>query len=247
MNISAPVNSNVSGISGVPTRRGLDKAGNLVFLPYDPKAPISEKGLRTSKVMYKTAKTGENAGIKKGNNVCMLVEPLESADVTANIDRLIPHIIGMLELEQDKIIKAAHIAGGDDSTLEVSAIDIEHILAVLEAERVSGRMTKEVITDWFDSELADTLTVLFADKLGISEEPTQQEADKIDAFIGVYRAKFAGLSSGVVSYSVDESTKLLAALEKCGIDFVADIIAARIREKLNKMINPVEVHELIDL
>jgi len=120
-----------------------------------------------------------------------------------------PHVITMLEVEQDKLIKAAHISGGDSATLEPDSIDITAIIAALEAERVSGRMSKEVITEWFDAAMADTLMVLFADKLGIGDTPTEAQADKIDSLISVYRAKYCGLASNLVNYAVEEAEKSL--------------------------------------
>jgi len=229
--------------------RGQDANGNLVFLPYDPKAPITENGRRTAKVMYKIAKTGENAGIKKGNNVCMLVPPFSPDDVTPQINKLMPHIITMLEVEQDKLIKAAHTS--DDVTLSPAEISLDAIITALEAERVSGRMSKEVITAWFDEYMSDTLTVLFADKLGISSEPTQAQADKIDSLIAVYKAKYCGLASNLVNYAIEEAEKLVVAMDKCevGVDVNADgdIIGARIRERLEKMAKPADMTALLDL
>lgn len=225
--------------------RGRDSEGNYTFLPYDPKAPISEKGLRTSKVMYKVAKTGENAGVVKGNNVCMLLAPLNTEEVKEKLDKLMPHVIDYLESEQDKIVKAAHTS--DDVTLSPEFLDIDAIIIALETSASAGRMNKEIITSWFTDNMADMLTVLFADKLGISDTPTDSETQKLNQFLEVYKSKYAGLASNLVSYQPEESDKLLVAMDKCEIDASNDMIGARIKEKLIKMKQPVDMSVLVDL
>ncbi len=226
--------------------RGMDSTGNYVYLPYDPKAPTSEKGRRTIAVLYKVAKTGKNAGIKKGNNVCLLVPPLSISEIENNIDKLMPHVLAMCEVEQNKIAKTLHISGGDDVLVSPTEISIDSIIRSLEAERVSTRLNKETVQSWFDTELADSLTILFADKLGLSDSLTQNEEDKLNSLVGVYKTKFSNLASNVVTYQPAEAEKLMIAMDKCDIDMKNDIIAAKLGEKLDKMINP-SLDALMDL
>lgn len=223
--------------------RGLDSQGNYIFLPYDPKAPITEAGKRTIKIMYKVAKTGANAGIVKGANSCLLVAPLKVSDVEENVEALKLHVLAMLEAEQDKIAKGFHLAGS--SLVSPSNLTVVEIIKSLEAERESGRMNKEILTDWFTETLADNLMLLFAGKLGVSEVPTVEESKKVERFVDVYKNKFCGLASNLVTYQKDEAEKLLIAMEKCEVDFVNDSIAGKVKEKLERMIKPVNVEELL--
>ena len=225
--------------------RGMNSEGAYIFLPYDPKAPISEAGKRVIKVCYKVAKQGKNAGVVKGKNSCLIVEPIVAEDVNNAdvVNRLLPHVIAMCEAERDKIAKDFHLSGAQSVSQE--ALDINAIIASLEAEAVSGRMNKEIITSWFDSEVSDILTVLFSQKLGITETSGAEEIKKLDRFITVYRDKFCGLASNLVTYQIEEAKKLLEALDKCELDFDSDMIASKIREKLNKMLSPTNVEELL--
>lgn len=218
-------------------QRGTNEAGNFVFMPYDAKAPVFEAGLRTVKCLYKTA-SGKN-------NVCALINPLEVSEVTEKFDSLMPHFMSYLESEQDKIVKSLHTS--DDASFTPDSISLDAVINALNAERSSGRMNKEIIGAWFDSELADSLTVLFADKLGISDSPTQEETDKLDSFISVYRAKFSGLAANSVHYQVEECDKLLVALDKCEVDSASDLVAGKIVEKLEKMKKPADMSALIGL
>jgi len=227
--------------------RGINTEGSYTFISYDPKAPVSEAGRRTAKVMYKT---NMKTGVKAGNNVCLLVEPLSRLEVLDNTEKLVPHIIAMLEAEQDRMIKDFHIS--DDSIVSPESISLEAIITSLESTATSSaRINKEVLSNWFDNSLADTLTVLFADKLGISANPTTAEVQKVQNFMAVYKTKYSGLASNLVSYSVEEADKLLIAIDKVAeLDTGFDrneLITAKVIDKLTKMKTPVNVAEYLDL
>ena len=223
--------------------RGVNADGDLVFLSYDATAPVVEAGKRTVKLMYKVnPKTQKAAGV----NSCLLVEPITSEDLTSEIQaKLVPHIINMLEVEQDKLVRTAHLSGVE--SVSSDSIDIEAIITSLETVRASTRMNKEVITSWFEANMKDTLTVLFADKLGVSEVPTEKDAENITRFLDVYKNKFNGLASNLVSYQKEEAVKLMEAVTKCDVDKNTDLVSAKIIEKLDKMVNPASSSELMDL
>jgi len=111
-------------------------------------------------------------------------------------------------------------------------------------------MTQEVIANWFDVSLAESLSVLFADKLGLSETPTNEESEKVEMFVSVYKNKFSGLASNLVNYSIEETDKLLSALDKCSeLDdkINSDLVSIKIKTKLVNMKTPVDLAEMLDL
>jgi len=223
--------------------RGTNLDGNYTFMPYDAKAPVVEKGLRTIKVMYKkNMKTGTIGG----NNVCILAKPLDiEEDIKPNIEKLLPYILTLCEAEQDKLVKSFHTS--DDVEIIPSSINIEAIINSLEAARTESlRINKELLGSWFDSSMADTLTVLFADKLGISSEPSQEEIKKLESFLNVYKNKYSGLASNLVQYSKDEAEKLITALDKCEIDS-GDVVGMKVKEKLIKMVETPNLEEVLGL
>ena len=222
--------------------RGTNEAGNLVFLPYDAKAPIVEVGRRTAKIMYKIAKTGANAGVVKGINSCLLVAPLDDADVNDNWEELKPFVRSFLESKQDEVIKAIHLREVKEVSLD--SINMNAIISHLKASQVSARVNKEMIASWFDSSISDILAVRLAEKLGVSETPTEADADKIDMFLNVYKSRLSGLASNLTSYLPEEAEKLLKAVE---VVEVKDAISMKLVERLDKMINPASSEELLSL
>ena len=219
-------------------RRGMTENGNLTYLPYNAKAPVIEPNLRTIKVMYKKPKDGS----KQKDNVCLLVDPVTEAEVKPFLPALMPHIIAMCETTQDAIAKELHTS--NDTLIEPTQLDMESIVSKLERDAISQRINKETINSWFDSNMADVMSVLFADKLGLSENPTQEDSDKVDRFVSVYRNKFAGLASNMTAYQPNEAEKLVEAMEKCEIA-ETDLLAAKLKDKLVKMQNPVDTMELL--
>lgn len=220
--------------------RGLSVNGEYRFLPYDAKAPVTESNLRTAKVMYKTPKDGS----KRKDNVCLLVAPITTDQILDSVEELLPHIVAMCEQTQDSIAKDLHTS--NDVTIPVDSLNMTAIVAKLTESATSGRMNKETITSWFDSNIADTMSVLFANKLGVSEEPTQEDSDKVDRFVTVYRNKYAGLASNTTIYQPQEAEKLLEAIQKCDVaDY--DLVASKLKEKLTRMSKPVDTIELLGL
>lgn len=210
--------------------RGMNEAGNMVFLPYDAKAPVTEVGKRTAKIMYKRDKSGKIAG----TNSCLLVAPITSEHVTevATNEAWHKHIVSFLESEQDKLIRALHVAGNEEVTDK--AISLDAILTSLNTETVSARLTKDTVNQWFNENLADTLTVAFADKLGVTEESSDEDVTKVERIVATYKGKFAGLASNVTVYPTEMIDKLMTALDSCEVD-KTEVITSKVIGKLESM------------
>ena len=221
--------------------RGTDLNGNYLFEAYDPKAPVttSEKDYRIAKVMYKrNNKTGKIAGA----NSCLIIPAMDETSIMSHLGELMPHFRSFLEAEQDKMIKEAHLKSV--SFVSPVDIDIKSIVQFLESESVSGRMNKELIELWFTTHLQESLTLLFADKLGMTIERYQDETSKLYLTVQVYKNLFTKMASNTVSYQKPEAEKLLQAIEVCEVSG-DDLVTIKIKEKLDKMINPVNTMELL--
>ena len=221
--------------------RGTDLNGNYTFEGYEPKSPVSvsDSSYRVAKVMYKTnKKTGKIAG----ENSCLIVPHITGEDVTSHLEALTKHVVNMLESEQDKIIKGYHLDKVSFVTPETISIDA--IIESLEAVATSGRMNKELIVAWFTENLADDLIILFADKLGCEVERMEDETSKLFLTIEVYKNLFSKMASNTTFYQPHEATKLMQAIDVCEADS-NDSITVKLKEKLGKMINPVNTMELL--
>lgn len=129
-------------------------------------------GQRLSKVGYKTTEKQK----AKFPSVCASVPMIASSEILANSEALIPYVKTLLEDAQDKILKSLY-ESSDGTLLSVGDDDlsISSILAFLESESTGGRLTKDVVSKWFDSTIAENLTVVLADKLGFSELTDENE------------------------------------------------------------------------
>lgn len=205
---------------------------NHSVISYDPKSTKPFTGQRLSKVTYKTNndKNSEWYGIKRDSK-CVSLPLIKNDDVVANISILTPHFIEYLHTVQDKIVREKVDAGA--SSIAMADINIAAIADYLDNNNESGRLTKESVASWFTDNIAESLTVALADKLGISETPTDAESDKIIAVVEAFKGKISSLAGGKTAYEPKICKSLLNALELAP---AGDALATRFAARLNKMI-----------
>ena len=221
----------------------IDNAAHSV-VSYDPKSSKPFSGQRLSKVQYKTVtdKSSELYGIKRPS-MCVSIPIISTEAVVTNITALAPHVIGYLHGVQDKMIKEM-IENGQKSITNES-ISIAGILDWLEVNNESGRITKETVGNWFDETISENLAVVLADKMGVSEVPTDAESNQIMKAVSAFKEKIASLAGGKTSYEpkVAESLKKCLALAEEG-----DALKDRFVARLDKMIKEAnEGMALVDL
>jgi len=200
------------------------------FAAYDAQhSPAPATGNRISKCLYRSDSKEALA-----NSYIELPE-LAEAEVQEQLTVLMPHLISYLETVQDSIVKASHKSGYD--AVQASAVALPAIIDKLESTG-EGRLNKEAVFAWFDSSMADMLMVAFADKMGISDQPTEAEEERLSATLNVYRVKYGALAGGKSVYMPEEAEKLVKAIEVAG---AADTsLGARFVARLNKMQEPEE-------
>ncbi len=201
------------------------------YRPYD--SQLGEQpalaGYRNVKCLYKTNK---QTGIAAGDNSQVRIEDgITEEVVIERITELAPYLIGFLQGEQDKIVKKLHLAGM--TLLSPTQYSLDEVIAALEASGVSQRLNKEQIEAWFSTEMYEPLLVAFADKMGVSEHPTEEQQAKLDTVIAVYKAKFGSLASGKTHYRTEEADMLLRAIEVTGVE--ATSMGKRFVARLLKM------------
>lgn len=183
---------------------------------------------RLAKIVFKSGKKTQ----KQSDSMCVSVPKIKESQelIDANISNLMPHIHTLLEDAQDGIIRSLVVSGKTE--VHDSEISIAECIKFLEDENKGARLTKETVTEWFTDSLQDLLTVAFADKLGISDTPTEVETKKLEQQINVYREKFASLAGGKTVMVPEIAKKLLKALELAPND---DVMAQRFTKRLEKM------------
>lgn len=217
---------------GVVIMSIIDNAGHSV-VTYDGKnKPFT--GQRLAKFSWKTVtdKTSALCGIKRDSK-CVSLPMISDQDIASNLLILTPHIATFLHGAQDKIIREILEERNSVSTVTTDSISIAAICEWLDGNDESGRLTKESVATWFKENVEEMLTVALADKLGVSETPTQAESDRIIATVEVFRSKVAALAGGKTSYEPKICKSLISALELAP---AGDALATRFTSRLNKMI-----------
>jgi hypothetical protein len=164
-------------------------------------------------------------GFKGGDikSQCVSIPELEVSE--DEYVQLKPYVIAWLQGEQDKLIRAAIITGA--RTVATSQIDVISIMEALDVESESSRLTKDMISTWFDASLSAPL----ADAL--RAKAPQATPEQIAGALTGYKDKIASLSGGRVSMSEDVLVLLGKALAYCG---AGDVIGARLSGKVANMV-----------
>jgi hypothetical protein len=210
------------------------------FKQYDPKAvPENGAGLRFSKCQYREDK---KAGTAAKDSACIEIPEMTEVEVTDNITVLMPHILGLLEDTQDAIVKEHH--KGSYSEVLASSIDIAAVIDRLDATG-EGRLNKEKVFQWFDTDVKDMLMLAFAEKLGISDTPTTEELVRLATTLEVYKVKYGALAGANSHFMPEECDKLIKAITVASAE--SSVIGTRFIRRLEKMKAPKEAAEMLGL
>lgn len=205
------------------------------FQDYDAKhAPTASDGNRIAKCLYRS----DNKEAR--TNSYVEVPSFTEAEVTDQLVVLMPHLITYLETVQDGIIKGYHTS----SYTEVfeSAIKLNAVIDKLESAG-EGRLNKEQVFSWFDETMKDSLTVAFADKMGLSDEPSEAEEERLTAIVDAYRTKLGALAGGKSRFMPEECVRLQQAIDVAEADETP--LGARFMQRLEKMQEPEQADELL--
>ncbi len=199
------------------------------FAAYDSKNPTSPAtGNRLSKVQFR----GEQA--KKHEPVFIEVAEISEETVTENMVVLMPHLMNLVTATQDTIIREHHIAGYLE--VQADAISFDAIVDKLESTG-EGKLNKDKIFAWFDADVKDKITVAFANKWGLSDQPSEQEEKKLNELVNTYRTNYGALAGASSTFMPDTCNGMIKALEvtethetSIGKRFVARL--GKIRDKV---------------
>lgn len=213
-------------------------------LKYDPKSSKPFTGQRLSKVTFKTVtdKSSELFGVKRESK-CVSLEPVSVSDVIENVVVLAPAVVEFLHGVQDKIVRERVEAGA--SSISMQEVSIAACVEWLETQDESGRLTKESVGVWFATEIEESLAMLLAERLGVSETPTAEQSAQVLKVVGSFKDKVSALAGGKTAYepTLCESLKKVLALAPAG-----DVLASRFTARLDKMLEASKANaDLMDL
>lgn len=198
------------------------------------------KDQRLAKVGYKSTKKNP----ARFKSVCVSVPEIPENNIRAELDRLIPHVRTMLETAQDGIIRSLYESReGNLSEVSDDELSVLSCIAFLDAEAAGDRLKKEHIENWFDAELADSLFVLIAEKLGFNE-PTQNQEAEVQKHVRVYRQVLSMLAGGKTLLQPKQIQGCKTALALTDTD---QGIGQKLLKRLEQMEKPVQIVEMLDL
>lgn len=200
-------------------------------------------GQRLAKIGYKGR--GNNAA--KFKSVAVSVPFLERDDIENNLRALLPYIGNMLESAQDGIIRSRYEANnGELDVVSDADISVGACIAYLAAESEGDRLTKATLESWFDTEVAETVFVMIAEKLGFTAtDPTPAQCVRINQSVTAYKAIISSLAGGKTMLQQPQITSLNKVLEAVNADDISRKLSARLTAMEKKLADTAQFADLL--
>ena len=169
-------------------------------------------GQRLAKVGYKLTEKMKKDGIKEvPKSICVSIPKIEQPIREDQLEKLMPHLIQILENAQDGIIRAIYENDRNVSSVSDAEISIEACIAFMEEVETGGRLTVEKLGEWFGSFLLSPLSEFL--KIQGGKKLSGTELDKaVSQSIASYKGMITGLSGGKTHYDAKQREKLLVIL-----------------------------------
>jgi hypothetical protein len=194
-------------------------------------------GYRTVPVTFKTDKVTK---VKRDSMAASL--PVLTKDaIVSNATMLSECVKAWCEEIQDKIVREAVLAG--KSQVNADDISLDAIAAFMRESMTSGRLSGEMLQDWFTEQMEPQLTLTLAEKLAITVDSPAESHAKLEAMVTVYKTKIIALASGRTKYDKKEAGQIMRAFEVCSLVDTEDDIGAKLVQKLKVMM---QAPELVD-
>ena len=163
---------------------------------------------RLARIIRKASAKDSNGMESQGVMVPAVVADaawLQSDTIRAYMEQCIADV-------QDKIVRKVTDSGRNIIT-DVD-INMDAVASYLEATDDNiGRLSRDKIGQWFDAEALDTLTLAFANKMGVGNEPTAEQVTKLEQVTRQYRDCFGMLAGKSPSVAPKVGENLLKALD----------------------------------
>lgn len=192
-------------------------------------------GQRLVRLIAKSARgtnTPSNPNLPHSLAVSIPYVTMES--VVAHIDKLIPHVIGMVQDTQDKIIREYRIETGKDD-INQALIDVDAVIAWLDQSATGERVSKEYLQDWFVSEYEDVTKQWINQIAGgeLNEDIVQQKTN-------LMRDMLAGWASPKYSPNIPSLKAQIRFMSACVDNEVSDARMNGILDKAKSMLDKKE-------
>lgn len=194
-------------------------------------------GQRLAKVGYKSTKKNP----ARYKSVAVSVPFIDPRTFTEDHNKaLLPYVVQILENAQDGIIRSLYESkDGTLTQVQDSEISVDACIGFLKAESEGNRLTSELIGQWFDSELADSLMVVLAQKLSFipadadgEVELTESQTQVVDKHLRIHKELFSSLAGGATILAEKQIKGLKNALQYSD---ERNSVAERLMKRLESM------------
>lgn len=197
-------------------------------------------GQRLAKVGYKSTKNQA----AKYPSICVSVPMIQTEEITQNVALLIPAVREFLAGVQDQVIRSLYeSADGNMTQILDSEISVTQCVSFLAAQADGGRLTKEYLESWFDSEMAENLSVVVAQKLKF-DDLTPENLPVVEKHVGVYRGMLSSLAGGKTLLSDEKVNACKKAIQLSGVD---DETSEKLIQRLDKMLVKEKIEDMLEL
>jgi hypothetical protein len=143
--------------------------------------------------LVKLIAKGENKSPNLQESLCVSIPLITASEVAEYIDRLLPHVVGMVQDAQDKIIREYRIETGRNE-LPQNVIDLDKVVVWLDENAAGDRVTSEYLSAWFKEEYAEAATQYIAHIMSL-DVVNGEVPPVVEAKCNVLREMFIGWAS----------------------------------------------------
>lgn len=151
---------------------------------------------------------GENKHPNLSSSLAVSVPRVTQDEVADCIDRLLPHIVGMVQDAQDKIVREWRIEHGRDD-LDGSILSMDSVIEFLDANAAGDRMSTEYLQQWFMEEYQDAALGYICNAMQLDMTPDNVPEVAIQK-CNILRDMFAGFSSPKYSPPIPKLKAMIA-------------------------------------
>jgi hypothetical protein len=136
---------------------------------------------------------GANKSPNLSESLAVSIPRVTQDDVADVIDRLLPHVVGMVQDAQDTIVREWRIEHGREAIPE-TVFSVEEVIAYLDATAAGDRVNAEYLQAWFMEEYEQAAQAFIANAMSLDITP-DNIPEVVTQKTNVLRDMFAGWSS----------------------------------------------------
>lgn len=190
---------------------------------------IEQPSHRLAIIRWKDKKNDDGTTVTKQPARCVSI-PVVSLSLTPLC--LQASMQEAFEEMQDKLIRSL-IEASKETTFSLSLDEIspQAVADFAVAQNGPGKLSTKLLETWFDNNLSDNLTVTIANKLGLPDQPTEEDTVKVSKAVASFRTFITGLASPRANLAPDVVAQLqkATALVENGDDKILQTINRKLR------------------